>query len=121
MAPPAILAEHWPSLGRALRHYEEGTAEAFSRAGTASSRVGQRIRTCVVPLLDDDLLIAGAAKATVLPEPVFDWPATSLPCIRIGIAAAWIGAACSKPSLVDGFEQFARRPKVQRIMSSSHK
>ncbi len=32
-------------------------------------------------------------NAAVLPEPVCDWPTTSRPLIKTGMASAWIGAA----------------------------
>ena len=55
--------------------------------------------------------MAGAAKAAVLPEPVCDWPTTSLPGSSTGMAAAWMGAACSKPSLSMAFS--SSRGKAQ--------
>ena len=57
--------------------------------------------------------MAGAANAAVLPEPVCDWPTTSLPCISTGMASAWIGAACSKPSLSMAFSSSLESPSSE--------
>ena len=37
-------------------------------------------------------------KAAVLPVPVCDWPATSLPRRASGSAASWIGVAATNPA-----------------------
>ena len=54
--------------------------------------------------------MAGMQKAAVLPEPVSDWPTRSCPCMISGIAAAWIGAVSSKPSLATARSNSAERP-----------
>ena len=58
--------------------------------------------------------MAGMANAAVLPEPVWDWPTTSLPVISTGIASAWMGDACSNPSLSMAFRVSARQAKFRK-------
>src|SRR6266436_6981613 len=56
-------------------------APAGGRAGSRSRRVKAAIR-----------------NAAVLPVPVCDWPATSLPLRASGSAASWIAVAVTKPA-----------------------
>src|SRR5438309_3898716 len=56
-------------------------ADPAGGAGVRSMRVNAAIR-----------------KAAVLPVPVCDWPATSLPLSASGSAASWIGVAVTKPA-----------------------
>jgi small GTP-binding protein len=63
--------------------------------------------------------MAGMANAAVLPEPVCDWPTTSLPAIRRGMAAAWMGAAFSKPSLSMALS-ISRKGPVRKIVLVSY-
>ena len=43
----------------------------------------------------------GIKKVCVFPEPVCDWPTTSLPCKIAGINFAWTGVGLVKPILVN--------------------
>src|SRR5436190_21158473 len=83
---------------------------------TANSRVGHRIRICVARNSALTFSIAGAAKATVLPEPVWDWPTTSRPAIKTGIDSAWMGEACSKPSLSMALRILGERPSSENSL-----
>src|SRR5689334_14165012 len=72
---------------------------------TTSSRVGAMMRTRGA--LGDEgggagvrssRVNAAIRKAAVLPVPVCDWPATSLPLRASGSAASWMGVAVTKPA-----------------------
>ena len=72
---------------------------------TTSSRVGAMISTRgSEPCPDRGSLSrikrvkAEMRKAAVLPVPVCDWPATSLPRRASGRAASWMGVAVTKPA-----------------------
>src|SRR5215470_11426012 len=72
---------------------------------TTSSRVGAMISTrgAVTPLgagggVRRQRVKAAMRKAAVLPVPVWDCPATSLPLRASGSAASWIGVAVTKPA-----------------------
>src|SRR5262245_19544085 len=49
-------------------------------------------------------------NAAVLPEPVCDCPTMSRPCISNGMDSAWMGDACSKPSLSMALSNSSDRP-----------
>ena len=53
--------------------------------------------------------MAGTANAAVLPEPVWDWPTTSLPCHQERDGLGLDGGGLLEAELVDGFEQFGRQ------------
>src|ERR1035441_10377863 len=84
-----------------------------SETCTASTRVGQRMSTCTARNCGSVFSMAGMANAAVLPEPVCDWPTTSRPAIRKGMASAWIGAAFSKPSLSTALSNPSDRPSSE--------
>src|SRR6266851_4840123 len=72
---------------------------------TTSSRVGAMISTrgAVGPLLAGagcrrQRVKAAIRKAAVLPVPVWDWPATSLPLRASGSVPSWIGVMATKPA-----------------------
>ena len=65
-------------------------AAAAAGAGVRSSRVKAAIR-----------------KAAVLPVPVCDWPATSLPLSASGSAASWIGVVVDEARLADALQDRA--------------
>src|SRR5262249_18360719 len=72
---------------------------------TTSSRVGAMMRTrgAVGPLLAGagcrrHRVKAAMRKAAVLPVPVWDWPATSLPLSASGRVPSWMGVLATKPA-----------------------
>src|SRR5579871_1449691 len=80
---------------------------------TASSRVGHRMSTCTARKWGSVFSMAGTAKAAVLPEPVWDCPTTSWPASRMGMASAWMGEACSNPSLSIAFKSSGESPNSE--------
>ena len=82
-------APEQPRVGLDLHHQlaRRGDDEHARRVGAGG---GAGVRSSWVK--------AAIRKAAVLPVPVCDWPATSLPRSASGSAASWIGVAVMKPA-----------------------
>src|SRR6266851_9658068 len=81
------------------------SSRASASIWTTSSRVGAMMRTrgAVGPLLAGagcrrQRVKAAIRKAAVLPVPVWDWPATSLPLSASGSVPSWMGVMATKPA-----------------------
>jgi hypothetical protein len=89
---PVILGERWPSLGRALSHYQQATAERFSRtaydtveAGLIRQNERQRLAAEADNLgirpFDAQLLIACAVRQWALDHRYDPTPSPEAPAL----------------------------------------
>src|ERR1700675_3599869 len=94
-----------PYTARILSPVWAPRSRASASIWTTSSRVGAMISTrgAVGPLLAGagwrrQRVKAAIRKTAVLPVPVWDWPATSLPLSASGSVPSWMGVAATKPA-----------------------
>src|SRR5437667_11825252 len=94
-----------PYTARILSPVWAPRRRASASIWTTSSRVGAMsgTRGAVGPLLAGagcrrQRVKAAIRKAAVLPVPVWDWPATSLPLSASGSVPSWIGVMGTKPA-----------------------